>query len=148
LNKYLGEEQVIPPQGFKSGRITYGLCDRPDKILRIKLKFADSSKDFFNILLGKYKEKLGEPDEYKGDPFQTIIAWKWSFTNEQNEKISLILQHNMMVKDEKMGNSVKLTLISQFEKEEKCCLAKIVKKKPSVQPKLNKKAMWKLFVPF
>ena len=149
FNKYLGEGKIIRRAGFKSGLVAYGLCDAPNKILRIKLKFANSSKSFFKKLLRRYKKQLGTPGEYRGDPFQTVIAWKWSFVNDKKEKISLILQHNTMVEDEKVGNAVKLTLTSQIEKERDCFMTKFPEKeKPQVQSKISKKALWKLFVPY
>jgi hypothetical protein len=149
LNRYLGEAEIYRRQGFKSGIIGYGLCQKENKILRIKLKFSDSSKPFFNKLLSQYKKKLGAPDEYKGDSFQTMIAWKWSFKNERNQKTSLILQHNAMNEDEKTGNSVKLTLTSQIEKERGCFMRKASDKKSlPIQHKLSKKKLWDLFVPF
>lgn len=149
VNKYLGEGEVIPGPGIKTGQVAYGLCDRPNKIVRIKLKFEDSSKKFFNKLLKQYEKSLGNPHEYKGDPFQTYIAWKWSFTNEKNEKISLILQHNAMVEDEKVGTAVKMTLTSQIEKERACYMAKHPPgmKKKKWSGKL-KKEMFKRFIPY
>ena len=149
FNQYMGEGKIFPPPGFKSGLVAYGLCDNPNKILRIKLKFADSSKSFFEKLLKKYKKHLGPPDEYKGDPFQTMIAWKWSFTNDQKEKISLILQHNDVVEDEKIGTAVKLTLTSQIEKERACFMNRFPgRKKPPARPGLAGKSMWNLFIPY
>jgi hypothetical protein len=129
--------------------ITYGLCDRPNKILKVKLKFADSSKKNYKKLLKRYKKQLGEPHEYKGDAFRTMIAWKWSFSNNQNEKISLILQYNEMNADEKIGVAVKLTLTSQIEKERACFMAEYPgKKKKLEKAKLKGKALWKLLVPY
>ncbi len=134
FNEYLGEGEIFAPPGFKTGLIAYGQCDQPNKIVRIKLKYEDSSKKFFKKLLRQYKKQLGDPTEYKGDPFQTLIAWKWSFTNAKNEKISLILQHNIMVEDEKKGTAVKLTLTSQIEKERACFMAKVLNKKKALPP--------------
>ena len=149
FNKYLGEGKTIRRAGFKSGLIAYGLCDAPNKILRIKLKFADSSKSFFKKILRRYKKALGTPNEYRGDPFQTMIAWKWSFVNDKKEKISLILQHNTMVEDEKLGNAVKLTLTSQIEKERACFMAKFPGKNITEPlPKLKRKALWDLYIPY
>ncbi|OGR12029.1 MAG: hypothetical protein A2277_10270 [Desulfobacterales bacterium RIFOXYA12_FULL_46_15] len=149
FNQYLEEGQIIVQPGFKSGLIAYGMCNSPKKVLRIKLKFSDSSKKFFERLLQKYREQLGEPDEYKGDPFQTMIAWKWSFVNDQKERISLILQHNIMVDDEKMGNSVKLTLTSRIDEERECYLKKFPEKESQpFQLKKPDKELWKLFVPY
>lgn len=147
-NIHLGECRIKPLPGFKSGQIAYGMCDRPNKILRIKLKFNDDSRKFFNTLFKRYKKELGEPTEYKGDPFQTLIAWKWSFTNEQNQRLSLILQHNTAVEDEKMGNVVKLTLIDQTLKERDCYYKKnpATTVKPPAKP--SKKELWRSFIPY
>ncbi|WP_022666046.1 hypothetical protein [Desulfospira joergensenii] len=148
---YLAEGEIMPLQGFKSGLITYGLCHRPNKILRIKLKFIDSSKNFFSLLLDRYTDRFGAPGEYKGDPFQTLVAWKWSFTNPQKERISLILQHNKMIEDEKKGTVVKMTLTSQLDNE-KICYQKTHPEPESPvqfsQPKLSKEQMWKHFIPY
>ena len=89
------EVEIKITQGFKSGLIAYGTCFKPGHIVRIKLKYADSSKEFYDDLLKRYKKRFGEPDEYQGDAFRVVIAWKWSFTDEQNHKISLILQHSV-----------------------------------------------------
>ncbi|MGD8724319.1 MAG: hypothetical protein PVG00_10335, partial [Desulfobacterales bacterium] len=45
---------------------------------------------------------------------------KWSFTNQKNQSISLILQHNTKDEQEKMGNSVKLTNTTLIEKDLQC----------------------------
>ena len=103
------EVEIKFTRGFKSGLITYGTCNQPGHIVRIKLKYADSGKKFYKDLLKRFKKRFGEPFEYRGDPFKIVDAWKWSFVNEQNQNISLILQHNTKDEQEKMGNSVKLT---------------------------------------
>ncbi len=146
---YLGEGQMVLRPGFKSGLIAYGMCDNPNKILRIKLKFKDSSKKFFKKLLKRYKDNLGPPNEYKGDSFQTLIAWKWSFENEKNEKISLILQHNLMVEGEKIGTAVKLSFTSRIEKERSCFIAGSTdKEKTRPQPQISRETQWDMFIPF
>lgn len=118
--EYVREVQIEPRQGFKSGIIAYGTCVRPGRIVRIKLKYADSSKDFYNKLLGIFKERFGEPSEWRGDPFHVVIAWKWSFVDEENNRISLILQHNTKDEEEKIGNSVKMTMTNLMEEELLC----------------------------
>jgi hypothetical protein len=145
---YIGEVKVLRTE-FKSGLISYGLCDRPNKILKIKLKFADSSKKFFKKLLARYEKNIGPPSEYKGDSFQAMIAWKWSFQNKKKEKISLILQHNLVDEDQKIGTAVKLSLTSQIEKERACFMAEYPdKKKKRSLPQISHETMWDLFIPF
>jgi hypothetical protein len=114
------EVEIKPTQGFKSGLIAYGTCAKPGHIIRIKLKYADSSKKFFDELLQRFKTRFGEPDEYQGDAFHIMISWKWSFVDEQNHKLSLFLQHNTADENEKLGNAVKLTDTTLMEEDLKC----------------------------
>ena len=114
------EVEIKFTQGFKSGLIAYGTCDQPGHIVRIKLKYADSSKKFYKDLLKQFKKRFGEPAEYRGDPFKIVDAWKWAFIDQQNHRISLILQHNTKDEQEKMGNSVKLTNTTLMEKDFLC----------------------------
>jgi hypothetical protein len=118
--EYLKEVEIKPNPSYRSGLIAYGTCAKPGKIVRIKLKYADASKAFFEELLARYKKRLGEPTDYRGDPFHILIAWKWSFTDANQDKISLILQHNSQDEEEKIGNAVKMTLTSQLEEEQRC----------------------------
>jgi hypothetical protein len=127
------EVEIKFTQGFKSGLIAYGTCDQPGHIVRIKLKYADSGKKFYKDLLKQFKKRFGEPDEYRGDAFKIVDAWKWSFVNQQNHKISLILQHNSKDEQEKIGNSVKLTRERLRQREWK-----------AVKPQTSG---WELFLP-
>ena len=119
--EYLEEVDVDPPAGFKSGYLVLGKCAHPGRIVKISMKYADSSKDFFDELLVKFKEKYGEPAEWRGDPFHVYVAWKWSFVDKDNNRISMILQHYSGDEDVyKNGNSVKLSMFEFIEQEEKC----------------------------
>ena len=118
--EYLHELEIKETKGFKSGFIWIGNCLEPGRILRIKLKYDDSSKKFYNELLKRFKKQFGEPSEWRGDPFHIVIAWKWSFIDKKNNRISLILQHNTKDEEEKIGNAVKLTMTNLIEKERMC----------------------------
>ena len=50
-SEFIHEVQIKKMEAFKSGLISYGTCAKPGRILRIKLKYADSSKKFYNVLL-------------------------------------------------------------------------------------------------
>lgn len=150
---YMEEVKTLPMDGFKSGLIYYGTCANPGKILRIKLKYADASEKFFEALLKRYKTKFGKPDEYRGDPFHILIAWKWSFTDKDGNRISLILQHNTENIDQKMGNAVKMTVTSMIEAERQCYTQKHPHLKSEQKPaqtkgkKSYKGVDWKQYVP-
>jgi hypothetical protein len=116
----LREVEIVPLEGFKSGLIAYGTCRKPGCIVRIKLKYADGRLDFYEELLKRFKQKFGEPDQYQGDPFRVFISWKWSFRDSQQNRISLILQHNQEDEEEKIGNALKLTLHNELEEDVRC----------------------------
>lgn len=118
--EYLKEVEIKQMQWFKSGLIAYGDCDAPGRIVRIKLKYADSTEKFYETLLKRFKKRFGEPGEWRGDFFQVILAWKWSFTDSQNNRISMTLQHNIRDEEQKMGNSIKLTMTNLVKKERLC----------------------------
>jgi len=117
--EYLTEVDLNNVEGYKNGTLTYGVCAHPGTIVRIKLKYESSDRRFFEDLLNRYKDKFGDPDEWRGDPFQVIIAWKWSFKDARKHNISLMLQHSMD-DDQKLGNSVKLTDMTLLEEERLC----------------------------
>jgi len=114
------EVELKSMEGIKSGLIGYATCTAPGHIVRIKLKYQDPSKKFYEELLKRIKKKFGKPDEYQGDPFHIVISWKWSFIGEKNERITMTLQHNTMDTEEKIGNSIKLTNRSLIEEDLKC----------------------------
>lgn len=124
----LYEVEIKETPWFKSGLICFGQCAEPGKIIRIKLKYKDSSKKFYNELLRRYKRRFGKPDEWRGDPFQVMIAWKWSFEDRNGNNISMILQHNLQDMEEKIGNVIKISLINGLEKEKRCLEARQGKK--------------------
>ena len=148
---YVNEVEIQDINGFKSGLIAYGNCDSPGRILRIKLKYEDSSKEFFNQLLKRFKAKFGEPAEWRGDSFHVVIAWKWAFTDQENNRISMILQHNTMDEEEKIGNSLKLTMTNLFEVERICFESKQpgtqANPVPAGQEGNKGPVNWDLFIP-
>lgn len=138
-------------EGFKSGTLCYGTCANPGRILRIKLKYANPSKQFYEQVLEKFKEKFGEPMEWRGDMFHVVEGWKWGFVDENKNKISLILQHNLQDKDENIGNTVKLTMTDRYMEEQEC----FRKKNPDYRKKSRKKQIgnksnapdWDILIP-
>ena len=150
--QYLHVVAIRELEGYKSGTVAFGNCASPGQIVRIKLKYEYSDKEFYEELLDRFKKRFGEPDKWRGDPFHVILAWKWSFRDKNNNKISLTLQHS---RDEeyKWGNSVKLTNTTLVEKEQNCYRQKSQGKsgsqkgKPSSKRKKLKEEDYQRFVP-
>ncbi len=119
--RHLNEINLMPQfvPGIKSGSVAYANCSKKGAIVRIKLKYDNPSRAFFDDLLSRFTKSWGKPEKWRGNPFQTVISWKWSFKNDQGEKINLELTHS---EDEeyKLGNFVKLTLRSLWEEEAAC----------------------------
>ena len=119
-DNYLREVIVTNLEGYHKGFITYGTCENQGKILRIKLKYENRSSDFFKELLKRYKNTFGSKPKFSGDQFGNVKSWKWSFTNEQGQQVTLVLQHNLKDSDESIGNMVKLSLPDLMNAERQC----------------------------
>jgi hypothetical protein len=117
---FLEEVETKKLKGFKSGLINFGNCETPGVIIRIKLKYEDSSEKFYKRLLNRIKERFGEPDEWRGDPFHLMVAWKWSFVSKDGERTTLTLQHNTKDSSEKLGNSIKIARLDLEMAERRC----------------------------
>jgi len=144
------EVEIKPIKGFKSGLIAYGTCAVSNLIVRIKLKYSNNDKAFFEKLKKRIVNRFGEADEYRGDPFHIVIAWKWSFRTKNNQKISLTLQHNARDEEEKMGNSIKLSMTSLISAEHDCyekSMDQTLTDKDSVKPIVMDQTGWDLFCP-
>jgi hypothetical protein len=146
----LKEVEIRNIPGYKSGLITYGDCAVPGRILRIKLKYEDFSRKFYNDLLARFKKRFGKPDRWRGDPFHVLVAWKWSFTDTNGNRISLVLQHNVEDTTRKLGNAVKMSMLN-FEEEEIQCFEKIHPDKQDIEngqePKSQDHPDWDFFIP-
>ena len=145
------EVEIKPLAGYKTGLISYATCAAPGHIVRIKLKYKDSSKKFFEKLLQQTEQKFGKPDEYRGDPFHIVISWKWSFVDKDNHRISLILQHNSMDTEEKLGNAIKLTMTNLIEEDQRCYNVKALDQREKLRQEgkmmTTELTGWDLFVP-
>ena len=119
-SKSIDAIEVRDLKGFKYGLVWVGNCTVPNRIVSIRMKYADSSKKFYDELLKRFKQRFGEPSEWRGDPFHIVISWKWSFVDDQKNKISMILEHNKKDEDETVGNTVKMTMWNLIEEERNC----------------------------
>ena len=148
----LKEVETVPQLGYKTGLVTYGTCVQPPRIIRLKFKYADSSKEFYDKLLVRFKQRFGKPDKRRGDPFGIVIVWKWSFVDEKGNDISLILQHNLKDEEEKKGNSVKLTMWNLMQAESRCVERKTAESAAGGQGEVSgsrntQEIDWDLFMP-
>ena len=117
---YLREDIFTDIEGFRKGFITYGTCNKPGHILRIKLKYQDRSYKFYKQLLKKYRQSFGDNPTFTGDSFGNVKRWKWAFTDDQGQRVTLVLQHNLNDADESMGNMLKLRLPDLMNAERTC----------------------------
>ncbi|MEJ5348443.1 MAG: hypothetical protein WHS46_07115 [Desulfosoma sp.] len=121
LRPYLQEAIAHVPEGFDSGYVVYGTCEAPGTIVRIKVKYENDSRTFFDSLLEEFRKQYGAPSQYVGDPFQAYVAWKWTFDASKDEVITMILSHYDGDDEEHtQGNALKLTLKSSMDRERRC----------------------------
>ena len=125
---FLGEVNLNPSKvrGIRGGSISFGNCDKPGKVVGIKLKFLDRSFALYEALEKEYRNTFGEPDEWLGDPFHNVISWKWVF-KEGDESTEVVLTYS---KDPEIrpGVSIKMIFRSQWERELQMYKAKQAKR--------------------
>lgn len=119
-SNYLKEVIVNDWHGFRKGIIYYGVCDSPGIIVKLRMKYEDNSKDFFNNLMKRFKKKFGPPTEWKGDSFGIKHIWKWKFRDKEGRSVSMSLQHNLKDPNNSIGNEVKMSYPEQIELERLC----------------------------
>lgn len=149
-SNFLKEVVIYDWYGFDKGIISYGICDSPGEIVKIKLKYANSSKKYFKLLLKKYKKKFGKPTEWKGDSFGILHIWKWKFIDKNKNKVHLILQHNTKNPNENMGNMVKLYYPDNIAREHACFYEQCTQNISNTgkeQQELRKKSDWNYMIP-
>lgn len=145
--EYLDEVELDRLPGFKSGYLAFGNCAEPGKVVRIKLKYRDSSKAFFKELLEQCKDHFGKPDKWLGDPFHVITAWQWSFS-DNGQQVELYLQHNLSDEEQKLGNSIKLTLTDSILREQSCFTEKFPEyRKSQTVEKESQPVTWEDLIP-
>jgi hypothetical protein len=120
VSNYLKETVVMDWHGFRKGIISYGFCHAPGIIVKLQMKYEDSSKQFFETLMQRYTKEFGTPKEWKGDSFGIKHIWKWQFRDNQGRAVSMVLQHNLRDVDENTGNQVKLSYPEMIENERLC----------------------------
>lgn len=119
-DNFVKEVIVTDIKGFRKGFITYGTCDRKGEIVRIKLKYDDRSYPFFEKLLKQYKKTFGSDPKYVGGRFGNVKGWKWTFTDKNGQRVTLVLQHNLKNMDESVGNMMKLSMPGRLIAEREC----------------------------
>ncbi len=149
-SNYLKEVVVTDWHGFRKGVISYGICHSPGNIVKIRMKYEDSTKKFFNSLMKRYKKKFGPPTEWKGDSFGIKHMWKWKFKDKDGQIVNMILQHNLQDSSENMGNMVKLSYPEMVENERLCFIRYCDETKNSqekMKKELLKETGWDYLIP-
>lgn len=118
---YLNYYEIYPFEGFSGGFVATGNCTGSRKVIRIKLKYSDSSEGFFNRIKSELEKRYGKPQAYLGDPFHLFISWKWRFEDQEGNVVTMILEHySGKGEDYASGTAIKLNYTSEIGKEELC----------------------------
>jgi len=136
--------------GFRKGIISYGICYNPGIIVKMRMKYENSTKKFFNTLMKRYKKKFGTPTEWKGDSFGIKHIWKWKFKDNEGNIVNLILQHNLQDHNDNIGNMIKLSY-PEFVEQERICFINHCDESKTTEQKKQIKALkdtdWDYLIP-
>ncbi|MBL3581352.1 hypothetical protein [Oleidesulfovibrio alaskensis] len=103
---------------IRGGSLISGNCLGENRLIGIKLKFADRSKSLYDRLEKAYRKKFGEPANWIGDPFHNVLAWEW-ILREGDDVLSVVLAYSV-VADMRPGVSIKMMLRSDWDRENAC----------------------------
>jgi hypothetical protein len=149
-SNYLKEVVVTDWHGFRKGIISYGICHTPGNIIKMRMKYENSTKRFFNTLMKRYKKKFGTPSEWKGDSFGIKHIWKWKFKDNEGNIVNLILQHNLQDNNDTIGNVIKLSYPEMVE-QERLCFIKYCDETKNAEQKKQKETLkdsnWDYLIP-
>ena len=83
---------------------------------------SDNVRITFSVVIPMYsaRKSFGDNPKFTGDSFGNVKRWKWAFTNDQGQRVTLVLQHNLSDSDESMGNMLKLKLPDLVNAERIC----------------------------
>ncbi len=149
-NDALREVVVTDWHGFRKGFISYGTCKNVNQILKMDMKYADKSEEFYQQLLRKFREEFGEPDAWSGDSFGVMKVWKWQFIDKDKNSVSLALQYNGKNSNETIGNVVRLSYPDKIEEEQLCFFEVCQQSNKKADEKRReelKKSGWSYLVP-
>jgi hypothetical protein len=147
---FMKEVVVTDYHGFRKGIISYGACRYIDQILKIDMKYQDKSKAFYKKLLKEFRKKFGQPDSWHGDSFGVKYIWKWRFIDDQQNPVSMTLQHNSKDSMETIGNMVKLSYPARIAEERACFNDMCEQSKENIDEKRReelKKSDWSYLIP-
>lgn len=118
---YLWEASLKPGAipGVRGGSLSYSGCSEQDRLIRMKLKFADRSEQLFKELHRLYQRRWGKPDQWMGNAFKTVQAWQWILGKGGPDEVEVILMYSK-VDDMRPGVSIKMTLNTLLHAEHVC----------------------------
>lgn len=91
---------------------------------------------FLANTIKRFEKRFGKRKEWRGDSFNIFISWKWSLQDSPDERVSMIVQHNIKDPNRKMGNNIKLTRWDLIEAE--CHIFKQKNSEKTPEKHLNK----------
>ncbi|QLA16356.1 hypothetical protein [Desulfolutivibrio sulfoxidireducens] len=120
-------------EGLRSAYADYGTCKNKGRIVRIKVNYRDGSLKFFEKLLTELKKRYGQPEDWRGNPFGTLRAWKWSLPAGK-DRISMVLMYYAGDDGEYTeGNSLRITSRNMVEEEDRCYKEKKADEEPATE---------------
>ncbi len=118
---YLMRVNVKPTSDFNSGYLIYGACASPGKIVRVKLRYADAGVYILTEINSSLTQAYGQPEAIRDNAERSYICNKWSLTNEDDQAVSVILQHyDGWDPDYDRGSSIKLGNWTLIDAERSC----------------------------
>jgi hypothetical protein len=86
--RHLKEMNLLPQfvPGIKSGAVAYSNCSQSGGSCASSSS-STMTPELFRRTAAALQGTFRPPQEWRGDPFQTVMSWKWSFDDKKGQRV-------------------------------------------------------------
>lgn len=123
-----------PTKGFAAGYVILGGCATANRVERVRLQYADSSKALYEKLSKALTARYGLPTMLKGPRGVKYMGRRWVFGTSKGKGTDILLEHfDKGGEDTPVGNVIRLT-DNRAMAQERMCHETMIKGAPEPQP--------------
>ncbi|MFU2208848.1 hypothetical protein [Solidesulfovibrio sp. C21] len=131
---WLIRANLKPTKGFSAGYVILGGCATTNRVMRVRLLYADGSLAAFDKLAKEMTSRYGVPTPLSSKKGSKYKGYRWVFGSNKTKGIDVLLEHfGAATDDGPTGNVIRLS-DNRAMADEKACYDSMVRGAPEPQP--------------
>ncbi|EFL49921.1 conserved hypothetical protein [Solidesulfovibrio fructosivorans JJ]] len=131
---WLIRANLKPTKGFEAGYVILGGCATTNRVMRVRLLYADGSLAAFDKLVKGMTVRYGVPTPLPSKKSGKYKGYRWVFGSNKTKGVDVLLEHfGAAVDDGPKGNVIRLS-DNRAIANEKACYDSMVRGAPEPQP--------------